>query len=90
MSKKAPAKSQAKSVTAYVDAVESAVARVLLQDAHGEWRGYSLPAGILPKGAGEGSWLQLTLQLIPPPEGEAALKLRRRLEKGDDGGDFSL
>ncbi len=55
--------------SAYVDAIESGVARILLQTEDDEWRGYSLPAHLLPKEVREGSWLKLTFDLIPPPAG---------------------
>jgi hypothetical protein len=80
----------AASKPAYVDAVEAGVARVLLEDPSGEWRAYSLPASILPEGAGEGSWLDLTLKLRKPPKDAQSATLRQRLGKKDDGGDIHL
>jgi hypothetical protein len=81
----------ASEVVAYVDAVEAGIARVLLQDKDGEWRGYSLPSVVLPAHAGEGSWLKLTLTVIPPPaDAESAPALRERLGREDDGRDLKL
>ena len=83
-------KATSSSVHAYVDAVEEEVARILLKDKAGEWRGHNLPAAVLPAGAGEGSWLELSFKVIAPPEGEAAPKLRDKLGQGDRGGDIVL
>lgn len=78
------------SVQAYIDTVESGVARVLLQDADGEWRGHSLPAAILPQEAREGSWLEISFKIIAPPEGQKGPKLRDKIGHGDKGGDIVL
>ena len=84
-------KATPRSVHAYVDAVESDVARILLQHRDGEWHGHNLPAAILPAGAGEGSWLKLSLKVVPAPEGEATPKLRAKLGRRDKkGGDIIL
>lgn len=77
-------------VAAYIDSVESGVARVLLQGKDGEWHGHSLPALLLPKGAGEGSWLQISLRETAPPAGMDSGALRKLLGKGDTGGDIKL
>jgi hypothetical protein len=78
------------SVQAYIDAVESGVARVLLQDPDGEWRGHSLPAASLPKEAREGSWLEIQFKIIAPPAGQTGPKLRDKLSRDDKGGDLVL
>lgn len=77
-------------VAAYIDSVESGVARVLLQGSDGEWHGHSLPALLLPKGAAEGSWLQISLRETPAPAGMDSSALRKLLGKGDTGGDIKL
>ena len=52
---------------------------------------FEVPAGLLPEGTTEGTWLRLTLAAVPASsdeeEGEA---IRRRLRGGDDGGDIKL
>jgi hypothetical protein len=75
---------------AFVDAIESGIARLLIQTADGEWRGYGLPSQLLPAEAKEGSWLRLRLELGPAPVDAENLPLRRRLGAADDGKDFSL
>lgn len=82
-------KATSRSVHAYVDAVESDVARILLQHDE-EWRGHNLPAAILPAGAKEGSWLKLSLKVVPPPEGVTTPQLRKKLGRRDKGGDIIL
>lgn len=75
---------------AHVDAIEEGVARLVLRDAHGEWRSYSLPAGVLPADARENTWIEIAItRTTPPPDAEAAVPLRELLGR-DRGGDFSL
>ncbi len=78
------------SVAAYIDSVESGIARLLLQGLDGEWRGYSLPATILPPGAGEGSWLELTFKTREPPQGTDSTLPQPRIHSHDDGSDIEL
>ncbi len=78
------------SAAAYVDSVEAGVARVLIQGSDGDWHSHSLPALLLPKGAGEGSWLQLSLRQTAAPEGMDSAALRKALGRGDPGGDIHL
>lgn len=75
---------------AFIDEIESKVARILLQGEDGEWRGYHLPVGLLPEGAREGDWLKITLTVIPPPEGADPAALRKRLGQDDPGGNIHL
>lgn len=81
---------QASQVLAYIDAVESGVARLLLRDADGEWRGHNLPAAILPAGAKENTWLEISLRVTTPPKDQDGPDLRRKLGAGDKGGDIVL
>lgn len=75
---------------AFLDGLEAGVARLLLQDAQGEWRSYHLPAVVLPKDAQEGGWLELSARSIPPPPDLDAHVLREQLGRSDRGGNFSL
>jgi hypothetical protein len=79
-----------RAVLAYIDSVESGVARLLLRDSDGEWRGHALPAAILPADAREGSWLEISLRVTTPPKDEDGPKLRHKLGQGDKGGDIVL
>jgi hypothetical protein len=75
---------------AFVDSVDSGIARILLPDPAGDWRGYSLPAHLLPTTVKEGSWLHLTVTASPPPADADSLPLRQKLGQADDGKDLSL
>jgi hypothetical protein len=68
----------------FVDAIEGEYTRLLLGV-----EAFDVPTRLLPKGAREGSWLSLSLRLTKPPPDEAAA-IRRRLGRGDDGGDIKL
>lgn len=83
-------KATPRSVTAYVDAVESDVARVLLDHGDDDWRGHNLPTAILPPDAKEGSWLKLSIKVTPPPPGAKAPQLRGKDGRRDKGGDIIL
>jgi hypothetical protein len=50
----------------FVDAVdrEAGVARLIREDGHSH---FTLPAALLPDGAGEGAWIEITLAIAPPP-----------------------
>jgi len=69
----------------FVDAVEGDTARLVLSGG----AAFSVPVRLLPPGAKEGSWLQASFTLAPPPPDDAA-EIRARLGKGDDGGDIKL
>lgn len=69
----------------YVDAVEAETARLLLPGG----TAFSVPARLLPAGAKEGSWLHASFTVANPPPDDAA-EIRRRLGRGDDGGDIKL
>lgn len=69
----------------YVDAVEGEIARLVLSGG----TAFSVPVRLLPPGAKEGSWLQASFALAPPPPDHAA-EIRARLGRDDDGGDIKL
>jgi hypothetical protein len=72
-----------KTSAVFVDAVEEGHARLLLgADA------FTVPAALLPDGAGEGAWLKLTATVTPPPADPDAL--RRKLGADDPGGPIKL
>ena len=67
----------------FVDAVEDGQARLMLGD-----DAFTVPAALLPDGAGEGSWLKLTVTVTPPQADPDAL--RRKLGSDDPGGPIKL
>jgi hypothetical protein len=67
----------------FVDAVEDGRARLLLGD-----DAFTVPAALLPDGAGEGTWLKVTTTVTPPQADPDAL--RRKLGAGDPGGPIKL
>jgi len=72
-----------KTSAVFVDAVEEGHARLLLgADA------FTVPAALLPDGAGEGTWLKLTATVTPPQADPDAL--RRKLGGDDPGGPIKL
>ncbi len=75
---------------AFVDSIESGLAKLLLQDESGDWRAYGLPASVLPENTREGMWLRLTFEPSAPPSDQATEQRRKNLSAKDDGGDFSL
>lgn len=76
---------------AFVDSIESGIAKLLLRDDSGEWRAHSLPASILPPGTNEGTWLRWVFQPSDPPAEQASdATLRQKLSQADQGDDFSL
>ena len=82
MTPKAPP-SATKTTAVFVDAVEEGRARLLLgADA------FTVPTALLPDGAGEGTWLQLTATVTPPQADPDAL--RRKLGRDDPGGPIKL
>jgi hypothetical protein len=68
----------------YVDAIEAGRARLVV-DADA----FTIPARLLPDGAREGSWLKLSVGLVPAPPSRAAA-IRKRLAKDDPGGPIKL
>ena len=75
---------------AFLDGLEDGMARLLMQDEHGEWRTFHLPAAALPQEAHEGTWIELSIRSIPPPPEHAGRALRDKLGRNDRGGDFAL
>lgn len=72
-----------KTTAVFVDAVEGGLARLELGE-----QAFTVPAALLPDGAGEGSWLTLTATVAAPPSDPDAL--RRKLGKDDPGGPIKL
>jgi hypothetical protein len=68
----------------FVDAIEEGRARLLLgEDA------FTVPAALLPKDARAGSWLRMSLGVVPAPPSRAAA-IRKKLAGDDDGGPIKL
>jgi hypothetical protein len=78
-----PTPPDTKTSAVFVDAVEEGWARLLLGD-----EAFTVPAALLPDGAGEGAWLNLTATVTPPQAAPDAL--RRKLGGGDPGGPIKL
>jgi hypothetical protein len=74
---------ETKTTVVFVDAVEEGRARLLLSD-----DAFTVPAALLPAGAGEGTWLKLTTTVTPPQADPDAL--RRKLGRDDPGGPIKL
>jgi hypothetical protein len=68
----------------FVDQIEAGWAHLLLGE-----EAFDVPARLLPAGTREGAWLRWALAPAPPPPDEAAA-IRRKLQKGDVGGDIKL
>ncbi|HSS38040.1 MAG TPA: hypothetical protein VLT58_04665 [Polyangia bacterium] len=69
----------------FVDAVEAQTARLVGADGVA----FTVPVRLLPGAVKEGSWLRATFVLTDAPPDDAA-EIRRRLGRGDDGGDIKL
>jgi len=67
-----------------VDAVEDGHARLVLDD-----ESFTIPARLLPRGAREGAWIQLSIGVVPAPASDAAA-LRKKLARRDRGGPIKL
>jgi hypothetical protein len=74
---------ESKATAVFVDAVEEGHARLLAGSDV-----FTIPAALLPDGAGEGTWLQLALTVTPPQADPDAL--RRKLGSDDPGGPIKL
>jgi hypothetical protein len=73
-------------VLLFIDAIEDDDAVVLLED-----KRHRLPRALLPAGAGEGTWLRLTVDGARKLELEDEIAGRRaRLLRSDAGGDIKL
>jgi hypothetical protein len=68
----------------FVDAIDNGMARLLAGT-----EAFSVPVRLLPAGTKEGSWLSASFTAVPAPP-DAADEIRRRLGRGDDGGDIKL
>jgi hypothetical protein len=72
------------SVLLFIDAIEDDEAFVLLED-----KRYRLPRALLPAGAGEGTWLRLSVERAEKVHEEIQAR-RARLLRSDPGGDIKL
>jgi hypothetical protein len=68
----------------FVDAIEEGRARLLLDE-----DAFTVPTSLLPAGARAGSWLSLSLRVVPAPPSRADA-IRRKLARDDDGGPIKL
>jgi hypothetical protein len=68
----------------FVDQIDAGWAHLVLGE-----EAFDVPLRLLPAGTKEGSWLRSAFAPAPPPPDEAAA-IRRKLQKGDDGGDIKL
>jgi hypothetical protein len=74
------------SVLLFIDAIEDDEAWVLLEE-----KRYRMPRALLPAGAGEGTWLRLSVDRARKLEVEDEIEARRaRLLRSDKGGDIKL
>jgi hypothetical protein len=75
---------KAKPNALFVDAIEDHHARLVLDD-----EVFTIPARLLPRGAREGSWIELSIGVVPAPASDAAA-IRKKLARGDRGGPIKL
>jgi hypothetical protein len=68
----------------FVDAIEEGKARVMLDD-----EAFTVPARLLPKNAREGSWIRLSVGVVPAPPSQAEA-IRKKLARDDPGGPIKL
>ena len=68
----------------FVDAIDEGRARLLLDE-----DAFTVPASLLPAGARPGSWLSLSLRVVPAPPSRADA-IRKKLARDDDGGPIKL
>jgi hypothetical protein len=74
------------SVLFFIDAIEDDEALVLLED-----KRHRFPRALLPAGAGEGTWLRLSVDRSQKAKVEAEIEARRaRLLRSDPGGNIKL
>ena len=88
-----------RTLVAFIDSIEEGVARLVETDAGGKVRSHAFPAALLPAGAKEGTWVEISVHAVAAPVAasvttpvttEDPAALRKKLGKGDTGGDFSL
>ena len=68
----------------FVDQIDAGWAHLLLGE-----EAFDVPVRLLPAGTREGAWLRWSFAPAPPPPDDAAA-LRRKLPKGDAGGEIKL
>lgn len=69
---------------AFVDEIDGATARLLVGA-----RAFAVPSALLPRGTREGAWVEVSVAPAPAPA-DGTEKRRKRLARGDDGGDVKL
>jgi hypothetical protein len=74
-----------KQTRVFVDALEGESARLLLGE-----EAFTVPRAVVPADAVEGSWIRITMAVIPRPAGDDTDERRRRLGAEDPGGDIEL
>jgi hypothetical protein len=73
----------ARTTTLFVDTIEEGSARLLLGE-----RAFNVPAALLPEDAREGSWVELSARVVPPPSDPD--ERRRQMGNDDPGGPIRL
>jgi hypothetical protein len=73
-----------RSTQLFIDEIEDGLARLLLGETV-----LSLPAALLPEGAREGDWIEMSVGVISPPPQDTEQR-RKRLASGDPGGPIKL
>ncbi len=68
----------------FVDEIDDGVARLLIGETV-----VSIPTHLLPEGAREGDWIELSVGVIPPPPQDTEER-RKRLAADDPGGPIKL
>ena len=68
----------------FVDEIDDDVARVLLGE-----RAFSVPVALLPVGAREGDWVEISARVFPTPPDDTDER-RKSLTKDDPGGTIKL
>jgi hypothetical protein len=82
--KKAPPR--ARNARAFIDAVEDETARLMIGE-----HSFDLPTSLLPVGAREGDWIEISIARAKPgPDGGDIETRRRKLGRDDPGGDIKL
>lgn len=76
-----------RATSVFVDEIDGDDVRVLL-GAQGQTT-LLLPRTLLPDGAREGDWVELSVRVVPPPPDDSAAR-RKRLAADDPGGPIKL
>jgi hypothetical protein len=68
----------------FVDEVDGEVARMVLGE-----EVFTMPRALLPRDAVEGSWVRMSIGVVPAPPDDTERK-RKELARDDPGGDIEL